>query len=55
MRRGPGGGYYGQRPDEAALERSLAAYLRMHPSSYGEMLDITTLLFSRTGRSGSLR
>lgn len=45
VRRGPGGGYYGQRPDEAALERSLAAYLRMHPSSYGEMLDITTLLF----------
>jgi DNA-binding GntR family transcriptional regulator len=45
VRRGPGGGYYGQRPDEAALERSLAAYLRMHPASYGEMLDITTLLF----------
>ena len=45
VRRGPGGGYYGKRPDEAALERSLAAYLRMHPSSYGEMLDITTLLF----------
>lgn len=45
VRRGPGGGYYGKRPDEAALERSLAAYLRMHPSSYGEMLDVTTLLF----------
>ena len=45
VRRGPGGGYYGKRPDEAALERSLASYLRMHPSSYGEMLDMTTLLF----------
>lgn len=30
VRRGPGGGYYGTRPDEAALERAFAAYLRVH-------------------------
>jgi GntR family transcriptional regulator, transcriptional repressor for pyruvate dehydrogenase complex len=45
VRRGPGGGYYGMRPDETALERLLAAYLRTHASAYGEVLDITTLLF----------
>src|SRR5688500_2808929 len=28
VRRGPGGGYYGRRPDEETLERSLAAYMR---------------------------
>src|SRR3974377_1146477 len=36
VRRGPGGGYYGTRPDEAALERSVAAYLRGHGSALGE-------------------
>ena len=46
VRRGPGGGYYGQRPDASALERSIAAYMRMHPTSYGEALDITSLLFT---------
>jgi DNA-binding FadR family transcriptional regulator len=30
VRRGPGGGYYGTRPDDAALERAFAAYLRVH-------------------------
>lgn len=45
VRRGPGGGYYGKRPDEAALERALAAYIRMHPIGYAEALDIMTLLF----------
>src|SRR5262249_22203781 len=34
VRRGPGGGYYGRRPDAAALERSLAAYMRMQPHSW---------------------
>lgn len=46
VRRGPGGGYYGTRPDDAALERGLAAALRLHPCSYGEALDITSLLFT---------
>jgi DNA-binding FadR family transcriptional regulator len=46
VRRGPGGGYYGRRPDAAALERSLAAYMRMQPHSWEEALDMTSLLFS---------
>ena len=45
-RRGPGGGYYGTRPDGAAVERSIAAYLRTNPSSFEEALDITSLLFN---------
>lgn len=46
VRRGPGGGYYGRRPDKAALERSLAAYMRMQPHSWEEALDMTSLLFN---------
>ena len=46
VRRGPGGGYYGKRPDAAALERAMSAYLRMHPASYDEALDMTSLLFT---------
>lgn len=45
-RTGPGGGYYGSRPDKAALERSLAAYMRMYPASQEEALDMTSLLFT---------
>jgi DNA-binding GntR family transcriptional regulator len=46
VRRGPGGGYYGRRPDAASLERSLAAYMRMQPHSWAEALDMTSLLFN---------
>jgi GntR family transcriptional regulator, transcriptional repressor for pyruvate dehydrogenase complex len=46
VRRGPGGGYYGRRPDAAALERSLAAFMRMQPHSWEEALDMTSLLFN---------
>lgn len=46
VRRGPGGGYYGRRPDAAALERSLGAYMRMQPHSWEEALDMTSLLFN---------
>ena len=46
VRRGPGGGYYGRRPDAAALERSLAAYMRGQPASWQEALDMTSLLFN---------
>lgn len=46
VRRGPGGGYYGARPDAAALERGLHAYMRMNPTSYEEALDMTSLLFN---------
>lgn len=45
VRRGPGGGYYGRRPDQAALQRMISAYIRMHPVGYAEALDIMTLLF----------
>jgi DNA-binding FadR family transcriptional regulator len=46
VRRGPGGGYYGTRPDEAALERALHSYMRMNPTSFEEALDMTSLLFN---------
>ncbi len=46
VRRGPGGGYYGARPDAAVLERSLAAYMRSQPASWQEALDMTSLLFN---------
>lgn len=45
-RRGPRGGYYAARPDAAALERALAAFLRTHPASFREALNITSLLFT---------
>jgi GntR family transcriptional repressor for pyruvate dehydrogenase complex len=44
VRRGPGGGYYGIRPDEAALQRSLAVYMRVHGYGYREALETVTLL-----------
>jgi DNA-binding FadR family transcriptional regulator len=46
VRRGPGGGYYGRRPDAAVLERSLAAYMRTQPHSWEEAVDMTSLLFN---------
>lgn len=46
VRRGPGGGYYGRRPDAAVLERSLAAYMRTQPHSWKEAVDMTSLLFN---------
>lgn len=45
-RRGPGGGYYAARPDAAALERALGGFLRTHPASFNEALNITSLLFN---------
>jgi GntR family transcriptional regulator, transcriptional repressor for pyruvate dehydrogenase complex len=44
VRRGPGGGYYGTRPDEAALERAFAAYLRVHGFGHRESHQMLTLL-----------
>lgn len=46
VRRGPGGGYYGRRPDAATLERSLAAYMRTRPDSWEEAVNMTSLLFN---------
>jgi DNA-binding FadR family transcriptional regulator len=44
VRRGPGGGYYGARPDDAALERSMAAWLHAHGADGHEALEMVTLL-----------
>jgi GntR family transcriptional regulator, transcriptional repressor for pyruvate dehydrogenase complex len=44
VRRGTGGGYFGRRPDTAALERSLATYLRVRRADDYEALEMTTLL-----------
>ncbi|HMK85834.1 MAG TPA: GntR family transcriptional regulator [Steroidobacteraceae bacterium] len=44
VRRGPGGGYYGTRPDEAALERGFAAYLRVHGFGHRESHRMISLL-----------
>jgi GntR family transcriptional repressor for pyruvate dehydrogenase complex len=44
VRRGPGGGYYGTRPDEAALERAFAAYLRVHGYGHRESQRMLSLL-----------
>lgn len=45
-RRGPGGGYFGTRPDNAAIERALDAYMRINPATWEEALDMTSLLFN---------
>jgi GntR family transcriptional regulator, transcriptional repressor for pyruvate dehydrogenase complex len=45
-RRGPGGGYHAARPDAAALDRALSSFLRTHPGSFREALNITSLLFT---------
>ena len=44
VRRGPGGGYFGRRPDALALERSLATYLRVRRADDYEALEMMTLL-----------
>jgi DNA-binding FadR family transcriptional regulator len=44
VRRGPGGGYFGRRPDALALERSLATYIRFRRADDYEALRMMTLL-----------
>jgi DNA-binding FadR family transcriptional regulator len=44
VRRGPGGGYYGKRPDEATLERALMAYIHLQGPAYDEAREIVWLL-----------
>jgi GntR family transcriptional regulator, transcriptional repressor for pyruvate dehydrogenase complex len=44
VRRGPGGGYHGTRPDEAALERALEAYWRVHGFGFRESQEMLALL-----------
>ena len=44
VRRGPGGGYYGARPDAEALSHAISGFLAYHQSSHPESIDIITLL-----------
>lgn len=44
VRRGPGGGYYGKRPTEAMLERSIAGYLRVDSTRFHELFEMMSLL-----------
>jgi len=44
VRRGPGGGYFGIRPDAAALGRSISKFLLAHESDEHEAIDIISLL-----------
>ena len=46
VRRGQQGGYYGRRPNEAALERSIAAYMHEHGSFHFEAMDIMSQLLT---------
>lgn len=54
VRRGPGGGYFGVRPDEVALERALHSYMRMNPATFEEALDMTSLLFNELATAAAL-
>lgn len=44
VKRGPGGGYYGTRPDDAALERAFATYMRVHDIGYREAFEMAVML-----------
>jgi GntR family transcriptional repressor for pyruvate dehydrogenase complex len=44
VKRGPGGGYYGNRPDHATLERTFATYMRVHDIGYREAFEMTVSL-----------
>ncbi len=44
VKRGPGGGYYGARPDHEAIERAFATYMRVHNIGYREAFELTVLL-----------
>jgi GntR family transcriptional repressor for pyruvate dehydrogenase complex len=44
VKRGPGGGYYGTRPDHATLERTFATYMRVHDIGYREAFEMTVSL-----------
>lgn len=46
VKRGPGGGYYGTRPDDEALERSLATYMSVQRISYREAFELSVILDS---------
>lgn len=44
VRRGPGGGYFGARPDAEAVSHAISGFLAYHQSSHPEAIDVITLL-----------
>ena len=44
VKRGPGGGYYGARPDGSAIERIFATYMRVYNFGYREAFEMMMLL-----------
>lgn len=44
VRRGPGGGYYGTRPDAEGLSRAISGFLAFRHSEHPEAIDIISLL-----------
>lgn len=44
VKRGPGGGYYGTRPEAEGLSRAISSFLALHQSAHPEAIDIITLL-----------
>jgi len=53
VKRGPRGGYYGTRPDNAAMERVFATYMRVHDISYHEAFELSVLLDCEIVRSAA--
>lgn len=54
VKRGPGGGYYGARPDHAAIERAFATYMRVYDIGYREAFELTVLLDCDIIRAASM-
>src|SRR5690606_19119060 len=54
VKRGPGGGYYGVRPDHAAIERAFATYMRVYEIGYREAFELTVLLDCDIIRAASM-
>ncbi|MFV8817663.1 FadR/GntR family transcriptional regulator [Haliea sp. E17] len=44
VKRGPGGGYSAARPDDAALERAFATYMRVHDINHREAFELAVML-----------
>lgn len=44
VKRGPGGGYSAARPDDAALERAFATYMRVHDIDHREAFELAVML-----------
>ncbi len=44
VKRGPGGGYSAARPDDAALERAFATYMRVHDIDHSDAFELALML-----------